>query len=205
MKYTKEQLLEMREDGYNDYQIADMTNIQRKDIEALIGQTDEIMKRSSEAEPALNPALPKGKRKPAIQQLAFQATEKKKPEDEPMKILREMIECSDMTPMEIGRRVFGRQYSKLMKRHIQSKYWMRLREAGFTNADIAKRAGVCLATINRYIGRQPKSITATSRRKATVKRKVNQVCRKAAADAYRKEQEEVAQLVPETEGGKLNG
>lgn len=60
---------------------------------------------------------------------------------------------------------------------------MRLRELGYSNADIAKKTGFCNATIVSYIGEQPDEITLASMRAAGAKRrfrnlaKKNQPCR----------------------------
>lgn len=60
---------------------------------------------------------------------------------------------------------------------------LKMRELGYSNADIANKTGFCRETIHTYIGKQPDEITLSSYRAAGAKRKFrnlaakNQPCR----------------------------
>ena len=81
-------------------------------------------------------------------------------------------------------------------RHPDPKIFMELRNAGLTNAEIARKTGFNHGTVLRYIGLQPKKLTLAIRKQEQASRAAREAVRENYAESVKQENNNTIKTTP---------
>lgn len=81
-------------------------------------------------------------------------------------------------------------------RHADPKVFMELRNAGLTNAEIARKTGFNHGTVLRYIGLQPKKLTLAIRKQEMESRAAREAVRENYAESVKQENNNAIKTTP---------
>lgn len=80
--------------------------------------------------------------------------------------------------------------------HPDPKVFMELRNAGLTNAEIARKTGFNYNTVLRYIGLQPKKLTLAIRKQEQASRAARETVRENYAESVKQENNNTIKITP---------